>query len=161
MKISKYLTYEEAIKSPNAKRLGIDNEPNEEQLANMNHVAVNVFDPVREFIGAPLAASSFFRSKELNDATPGSSATSQHMTGEAIDIDCDVFGNGSNLDVFNHIKDNIVFDQLIGEYPNPIGEFSWVHVSLKRKGKGKNRGQILVKLKSKYIPLSEYRVGMV
>src|SRR6187549_3799881 len=107
--ISKYLALEECTKSQNAKRLGISNLPDEVQLKAMRYVAVNVFDRVRDFINAPLAASSFFRSKELNDATPGSSKTSQHMNGEAIDIDCDVYGNGKNIDVFNFIKDELIF----------------------------------------------------
>jgi hypothetical protein len=157
--ISKYLTYAESIKSPNAARLGIANEPNEQQLANMKHVATQVFDPVREHIGGPLAATSFFRSKELNDATPGSSKTSQHMTGEAIDIDADVYGIGDNLSIFHYIRSQLTFDQLILEYPDAHGKPSWVHVSL--SGKGHNRGEVLVKLKDKYIPYSHYKVGMV
>ena len=158
-KISKYLTYKEGIKSASALRLGIDNEPNVDQLENMKFVAKEIFDRVREFIGAPLMATSFFRSKELNDAIPGSSKTSQHMTGEAIDIDCDAYGIGSNLDVFNFIRENLIFDQVINEYPDKFGSPSWVHVSKRRKGG--DRGEVWVKLKSKYIPYSQYKIGMV
>ena len=160
MTISKYITLAEAIKSPTAVRLGISNEPNEAQLAAMKSVATHIFDKVREFVGAPLAASSFFRSQALNDAVAGSSKTSQHMTGEAIDIDCDVFGNSSNLNIFTFIKDNLVFDQLIYEYPNADGMASWVHVSYVDHPKH-NRSQILVKLKEKYIPYGEYKIGMI
>ena len=161
MKISKYLTYWEGVKSQTAIRKGIDNTPNVEQYEAMEYVAQTVFDPVREWIDAPLAASSFFRSAALNKAIGGSSKTSQHMKGEAIDIDCDVFGNGTNEGVFHYIKDNLPFDQLIGEYPDKDGAFAWVHVSLKKKGT--NRGQVLVKLKDKYkyIPYSDYVIGMV
>ena len=158
MKVSKYLTYEEATKSQTALRKGISNDPNEEQLERMKYVAVNVFDKVREFVGGSLHASSFFRSEALNAAIGGSSKTSQHRTGEAIDIDCDTFGNGTNNGVFDFIKDQLVFDQLIGEYPDASGKWSWVHVSLKNTG---NRKQVLVKLRKKYIPLSEYKIGMV
>ena len=158
MNISKYLTLSEAIKSPTATRLGIDNLPDEDQLVNMEYVANEIFDPVREFVGGPLHASSFFRSKALNEAVPGSSKTSQHMTGQAIDIDCDTFGVGSNLEVFYFIRNNLIFDQLILEYPDETGKPSWIHVS---KTKTKNRGEVLVKLKAKYIPFSLYLVGMV
>jgi zinc D-Ala-D-Ala carboxypeptidase len=158
MNISKYITYEEAIKSPTAKRLGIENEPTPEQLENMKHVATEIFDPVREFVGGPLLASSFFRSKELNDAVPGSSATSQHMTGEAIDIDCDGYQYGSNLAVFDFIRKGLIFDQVISEYPDRFGIPSWVHVSKKKEG---NRGQVLVKLKDKYINWKDYKIGMI
>jgi zinc D-Ala-D-Ala carboxypeptidase len=157
-KISKYLSYKEAIKSPTALRLGIENEPNPEQLENMKYVAKEIFDPVREFIGGPLAATSFFRSKELNDAVPGSSKTSQHMSGEAVDLDTDVYGVGRNIDVFNYIRNNLIFDQVINEYPDKFGNPSWVHVSKRRTG---NRGEVLVKLKDRYIKYSDYSIGMV
>jgi hypothetical protein len=160
MKLSKYITLAEATKSQTAVRRGIDNTPNEEQLENMKHVATNIFDKVREFVGGPLNASSFFRSKALNNAIGGSSATSQHMKGEAIDIDCDTFGNGTNVAVFEYIINNLEWDQCIAEYPTPDGNFAWVHVSLVRPPK-KNRRQVLVKLKDRYIPYSQWKVGMV
>lgn len=157
--ISKYLSFEEATKSPTALRLGIKNEPDQEQILNMQHVAQEVFDPVREFVGGPLLASSFFRSKELNEAIPGSSKTSQHMTGEAIDIDCDGYQYGSNLAVFDFIRKALDFDQLINEYPDRFGIPAWVHVSKKRVGH--NRKEVLVKLKDRYIPYATYKIGMV
>ena len=156
--ISKYISLDEATKSPTAKRLGIENKPTKDHLENMRRVAINVFDKVREHFSVPIGVSSFYRSQELNDAVPGSSKTSQHRTGEAIDIDADIYGNVTNLDIFNYIKDNLVFDQLIGEYPDASGKWSWVHVSLKY---GVNRKQVLVKLKDKYIPFDQFKVGMV
>lgn len=157
--VSKYLSLEEAIKSPTALRLGISNEPTPEQLENMIHVASHIFDPVREFVGGPLLASSFFRSKELNDVVPGSSKTSQHMTGEAIDIDADGYQYGNNQTIFQFIRQSLDFDELISEYPDELGMPSWVHVSKKRIGV--NRKRVLVKLKSKYIMYSDYKIGMV
>jgi hypothetical protein len=158
-KLSKYLTVEEATKSHTAIRLGIDNTPTDEQLENMKYVAAEVFDPVREFVGAPLGASSFFRCWALNGVIGGASTTSQHPQGQAIDIDADIYGNSTNLQIFNFIKGNLVFDQLIGEYPDALGNFSWVHVSLKRDEN--NRKEILVKLNEKYIPFKAYKVGMI
>lgn len=160
MKISKYLTLKEATYSQTAITKGIDNTPDLDQIENMKHVAVNVFDRVRDFVGGPLYASSFFRSKALNKAIGGSSVTSQHMKGEAIDIDCDLFKVGNNLDVFNFILENLKFDQLILEYPDEHGMPSWVHVSLCRDPK-KNRREVLVKLKAKYIKFLDYQVGMI
>lgn len=157
-RLSKYLTYAEGVKSPTAIRLGIDNSPNEEQLNNMKYVATEIFDPVREFVGGPLHASSFFRSKALNAAIGGSSTTSQHMKGQAIDIDADTFGHGSNKEIFKFIKNSLIYDQLIGEYPNIDGDFAWVHVS---KVANNNRMEVLIKLKDQYIPYSQWRVGMI
>ena len=159
MKISNYVTYEEATKSQTATRLGIDNKPDDDQLEAMKFVARNIFDKVRDFVGGPLHASSFFRSEALNSAIGGSSKTSQHMKGEAIDIDCDTFQFGHNNQVFDFIRKNLEYDQVIGEYPTADGKFEWVHVSLRRDGK--NRKQDLVKLKSAYIPFIQWKPGMV
>jgi len=129
-----------------------------DQLDNMKYVATEIFDKAREYAGGPLLASSFFRCKELNDSVPGSSKTSQHMTGEAIDIDCDAYGYSSNKGIFLYILNNLAFDQLILEYPDETGKPSWVHVS---KSKKKNRHEVLVKLKAKYIRYEDYKVGMI
>lgn len=133
--ISKYISYKEATKSQTATRLGIDNKPTEDHLAAMKHVAREVFDKVRAHFGVPLGVSSFYRGPELNKAI-GGSKTSQHMKGEAIDIDADMYGGVTNKEIFDYIKDNLTFDQLINEF-----NYSWVHVSLRRDGK--NRGQVL------------------
>ena len=158
MKISEFLTLEEATKSNTAIAKGIANVPTAEHLANMKHVATEVFDPVRRFVDGPLYASSFYRSPELNTAIGGSSKTSQHMKGEAIDIDCDHYGNSTNKAIFDFILTKLIFDQLILEYPDITGKPSWVHVSLRRDGN--NRREVLVKLKTKYIPFSAWRAGM-
>jgi len=138
MKLSKYLSFEEATKSQTAVRKGIKNEPDEEQIEAMKYVAKEVFDKVREEIGGPLMASSFFRSPELNSAI-GGSKTSQHCKGEAIDIDCDYYGKGSNDYVFWYIKNNLTFDQLIWEF-GTVDNPAWVHVSRRREY---NRGEAL------------------
>src|SRR5690349_15441144 len=100
--ISKYCTYGEAIRSDTASRLNIPNIPNEEQLAAMKYVATEIFDKIREHFNVPLTASSFFRSPSLNNSTPGSSKTSQHMRGEAIDC----FLSGRNMEVFKWVYEN-------------------------------------------------------
>lgn len=119
--ISKYISYNEATTSQTAIRKGIDNTPTAEALKNMELVATEVFDKVREYFGKPLRVSSFYRSPKLNTAV-GGSKTSQHVTGQAIDIQG--LGQVTNQMIFNYIKDNLEFTQLINEY-----NFSWVHVS--------------------------------
>ncbi len=139
LKISEHITYAEAIRSDTAKRLGIDNTPNEEQLKNMESVAVNVFEPLRDNFCVPIYIPSFFRSKLLNKAIAGST-NSQHMNGEAIDLDADMFGIITNKQIFDYIKDHLKFDQLIAEDVKPDGKIEWVHVSYKDTG---NRNEIL------------------
>ena len=134
MKLSEHLDLSEIIRSDSAKRNGISNMPTPEHIENFKILATKVFEPVREHFGVPIRISSGYRSAELNKCI-GGSATSQHSTGEAIDIDQD--GTTiTNKQVFDYIKDNLAFDQLINEF-----NYAWVHVSY--KANGKQRGEIL------------------
>jgi hypothetical protein len=153
MQISKHLSLAEVSRSETAKRRGINNTPSGEHLENFKKLAENIFEPIREHFGVPIHISSGYRSKELNSAIGGSS-TSQHCQGEAIDIDMDGSKGGvTNKMVFDFIKDNLVFDQMIWEFgtdKNP----AWVHVSY--ESTGKQRKQILKAVKSggktSYVP---------
>lgn len=137
-KVSKYITLAEATKSQAAIRNGIKNVPGPKELAAMKLVGEKVFDKVREHFGIPLTVSSFYRCPALNKAVKGS-ATSQHVKGEAIDIDAD--GSPiSNKQVFEYIKANLDFDQLLWEFGDSHNP-AWVHVSYKPSG---NRKQVLV-----------------
>jgi hypothetical protein len=138
MNLSKNLSLAEMISSESAKRNGIKNEPTAEHLENMKKLAVNVFQPIRDHFNVPIHISSGYRSLALNKAIKGS-LSSQHLLGQAIDLDMD--GTDiTNSKIFNYIKDNLVFDQLIWEFgtdKNP----DWVHVSY--ESKGKQRKQVL------------------
>ena len=134
--ISKHISYKEGVHSITAIRKGIDNEPNEEQLANMKLVANNVFEPLRVFINGPIKVNSLFRSPGLNKAI-GGSTKSQHCKGQAIDID-DTYGKATNAEMYWWIKENLDFDQMIWEFgsnDNP----DWVHVSYVSPDKNRNR----------------------
>jgi NADH dehydrogenase FAD-containing subunit len=137
MQLSKNLSLAEVLRSESAKRNGISNTPTKEHLANLVSIALNVFQPIRDHFLVPIHISSGYRSLALNKAVGGSN-TSQHSKGQALDIDMD--GTKiTNKQIFDFIKDNIEFDQLIWEFgtdKNP----DWVHVSY---AKGKNRKQIL------------------
>ena len=139
MQLSKNLTLAEMTRSESAKRAGIRNNPSNVHLANMVKLATVIFQPIRDHFNLPIHISSGYRSAALNAAIPGSSKTSQHSSGEAIDIDMDNT-KITNKEVFDYIKDNLEFDQLIWEFgtsKNP----DWVHVSY--KANGKQRKQIL------------------
>jgi zinc D-Ala-D-Ala carboxypeptidase len=125
-KISEHISYKEGVYSTTAKRLGIDNTPDAYALQNMELLAEKVFEPLREYVNGPIAINSFYRSPELNQAIGGSSK-SQHCEGRAIDID-DTYGYMSNKEMYEYIKNNLDFDQIIWEFgtdDNP----DWVHVS--------------------------------
>jgi zinc D-Ala-D-Ala carboxypeptidase len=141
MKLSKHLTLEEVTRSNTAKRLDINNDPTPEHLANLKLLAEKVFEPIRLHFKKPIFVSSGYRSKALNDATPGASRTSQHSTGEALDLDQDSMNTKiTNKMVFDFIKDNLEFDQLIWEFGTDANP-DWVHVSY--ESTGKQRKQIL------------------
>jgi hypothetical protein len=114
------------VYSNTATRRGIDNTPNDEQLNNMELIANEVFEPLREWVGGPIKINSFFRCPELNTAIGGSSK-SQHCKGQAIDID-DTFGKATNAEMYNFIKENLDFDQMIWEFGDDDNP-AWVHIS--------------------------------
>ena len=153
MKLSEHLDLSEVTRSESAKRKGISNMPTAEHIANFKLLAEKIFEPIRTHFRCPIIISSGYRSKELNAAI-GGSATSQHCSGEAIDIDMDGTPNGvTNRMVFDFIKDNLTWDQLIyefGDKENP----DWVHVSY--ESSGKQRKQILRAVrtngKTSYLP---------
>jgi hypothetical protein len=140
MKLSAHLDLSEVTRSESAKRNGISNMPTEQHIANFKLLAEKVFEPIRLHFNCPIHISSAYRSEALNKAVGGSS-TSQHCTGEAIDVDMDGSTSGvTNKMVFDYIKDNLSFDQLIyefGDSKNP----DWVHVSY--ESTGKQRKQVL------------------
>jgi zinc D-Ala-D-Ala carboxypeptidase len=134
--ISKHISYKEATRSLTAIRLGLENKPNEYELSNMIGVAENIFEPLREWVNDPIKVNSFFRSIELNEAI-GGSARSQHCQGRAIDID-DTYGHATNAEMFNWIKENLNFDQMIWEFGDDKNP-DWVHISWVSEDQNRNR----------------------
>ena len=136
MKISDHITYAEAIHSQTAKRKGIDNTPNPNQIEAMKLLAEKVFEPLRKWVGGPIKVNSFFRSPELNTKI-GGSKTSQHCKGQAIDID-DVYGYKTNSEMYHWVKENLDFDQMIWEFGTDT-QPNWVHVSYVSEENNRNR----------------------
>ena len=125
-KISKHISYKEATFSQTATRKDIDNTPTPEILERMKALADNIFEPLRAYVGGPIKINSFYRSINLNVAI-GGAKSSQHTRGEAMDID-DTFGHMSNKEMFEFIKDELDFDQLIWEFGDDNNP-AWIHVS--------------------------------
>ncbi len=141
-RISAHISYTEATKSDIAIRHGLNNTPNADELEKMKIVAEKLFEPMRAGLGGkPIYISSFFRSEEVNKKV-GGSPTSGHRLGNAIDADADVYNVAglTNTDIFNYIRKNLEFDQLIWEYENPDGTPAWVHMSYREDN---NRNQVL------------------
>lgn len=128
----KYFTIAELCRSTTADRLGINNRCKKEHVEKLTALVDNVLDPLREWYGKPITVNSGYRCPKLNTAVKGSK-NSQHMTGEAADIT--VGSKEENKKLFDYIRENLSFDQLINE-----SDYSWVHVSYDEKY---NRQQVL------------------
>lgn len=160
MKLSANLSLKEVIKSNTATRHGINNKPTKEHLENLKAIAMNVFQPLRNWEECPIGVSSGYRSVELNRII-GGSKTSQHCSGEALDIDADIYGYSTNTNFFEYIKDELVFDQLIAEFvqTDELGDKhpAWIHVSYVTDRP--NRKQVLIATKvdgkTQYLPYTE------
>lgn len=119
----KYFTYSELTRSDTAKRLGIDNTPNQQVKNNLRALVENTLDPLRSIWGKPIRVNSGYRCPKLNGVVPGASKTSSHMYGKAADIT-----TGSK-------QDNKKLWELLIESPIPYTkvinekDFSWLHVS--------------------------------
>jgi zinc D-Ala-D-Ala carboxypeptidase len=111
-------------------KTGIHNEPNAEQKESLRLLAVNILQPARDALG-PIKVTSGFRNAKVNAAI-GGSRSSQHMKGEAADLQCD-----DNAALFKFIK-TLEFDQLIWEFGDKE-QPDWVHVSYASK----NRKEVL------------------
>ena len=134
MKLSKNFALSEITHSNTAKRLGIDNEPTETHLQNMQHLVDNLLQPLRDAVG-PIRVSSGYRNPSLNRAI-GGSRSSQHCKGEALDLQFWKAGEMNNKVIYDWIlKSGLEFDQMINEF-----DFAWIHISLKKKG---SRNQVL------------------
>lgn len=127
-----YFTIAEMIKSDTATAKGIDNTPTQEVIDNLTKLIEAVLDPLRKWYGKPIYVNSGYRCSTLNEAV-GGSKTSQHALGLAADID--THNREENKKLFDYIKDNLEFDQLIDEK-----DLEWVHVSY---SKNNNRKQVL------------------
>ena len=143
MKLSKNFSKAEMTKSQTATRMGLNNNPTDDQTENLRLLCERVLQPVRDHFNQVVTISSGFRDPILSNAI-GSSTDSQHCRGEAADLE--IFGVPNN-ELADWIKENLMFDQLILEYYTP-GEpnSGWVHVSYTKEINA-NRKEYLMAIK--------------
>ena len=141
MKLTQNFSLEELTKSETALRFGMDNTPNDEQLANMVALCECVLQPIRDHFGKGVKVNSGFRDPEVN-AKVGGSKTSDHCKGMAADIE---IPGVANAELAQWIVDNLEFRQVILEFYTPgIPDSGWVHVSY---NPGDNKKQVLTATK--------------
>ena len=147
MNLSAHVTLAEFERSEAAVKHGIENKMNEFEIERAKELCENVFEPIRAHLNKPIKINSGFRSAVVNKRI-GGAKTSQHVLGEAMDLDLHERG------IFEWIIDNIDFDQAIYEGGNDVAA-DWFHISYR---KGRNRKQALRMIKksgkTSYIPYS-------
>lgn len=152
MNLTPHFSLEELIHSDTATRLGIDNSPGPQVLANLL-VLANGMEQVRAVLGQPINVNSGFRCEELEKVLcakdfaawcnrngkmrtdPAAWAEyfkrKAHPKGFACDFTCPKFGTPLEI-VKALVKAGIKADQI-------IQEGTWVHISFDPK----MRGQVL------------------
>ena len=126
MKLSKNFYLSELTKSQTAERMGLDNNPSEDETENLRLLCERVLQPIRDHFDDIVTVSSGYRNEILSEKI-GSSRKSQHCKGQACDFE--IFGVDNNK-VSDWIKENLMFDQLILEHYKPGNPNSgWIHVS--------------------------------
>ena len=137
MKLSKNFSLKELTRSQTAIRHGIDNSPTLDQLVCLTALTTAILQPIREVHGR-VDINSGLRVLELNRKI-GSGDTSQHVLGQAADLECPSI---DNLQLAKWIEQNLKFDQLILEfYEQGEPTSGWIHVSYNNQGE--NRGRVL------------------
>lgn len=129
-----YFTIDELYYSDTANKYNIDNTPTSEVITNLTRLVDNILDKARAHFGKPIHVNSGYRCPELNEKI-GGVKNSQHLKGEAADIELGSKTIEENKLLFDWIKSNCDFDQLIWEKGG-----AWVHVSCKEVG---NRNRTL------------------
>lgn len=127
MNLTEHFTLEELTESQTAARLGLDNTPPEDIVANLRQLCETILEPARQALG-PLRISSGYRAPAVDDAIPRGTPNarpSAHRLGYAADV---VPVGVGKLTFAHWVSTMVPFDQVILEYgtrENP----AWIHVS--------------------------------
>lgn len=138
MNLTPHFTVEELTHTDHRQ---FDNTPNEAELSNLRRLAEFLEDLKTLLNGKPIIVNSAFRSKPVNDAV-GSKDTSQHRVGCAADIR--VPGMTPDEVVRAVIASDLLYDQVIREFSDPIKGNGWTHISVSNKAGDKPRKQALI-----------------
>lgn len=127
MKLSPHFTLAEMTRTSSS----LPNKPSEKEIVALKALCENILEPIRIHFAKPVIVNSGYRSAAVNKAI-GGAKTSQHLKGEAADIE---IRGVSNAAIFRYIHENLDFDQVIAEkLRNDDGSAGWVHVSYSKYG---------------------------
>lgn len=129
IQLSPHFKLSEFVKSSTASARGIDNTPDEKQIANLKRLCQEVLEPLRQHFGVPITIGSGFRCPKLNAAV-GGVKNSNHLTGCAADLHLP--NNEVGREWFRWLMDNTHFDELIWETSDR--KRYWIHIALRPSG---------------------------
>lgn len=138
MQLTEHFTLSEFVRSETAANKHIDNTPSQEVVDNLRALCRNVLEPARVDFGSPIYITSGYRCSALNKAV-GGKPTSQHLSGEAADLQVK---GVQNLRTLYKIIDRLPHDQLLYE---SNGATKWLHISFRQFG---NRNQSIPNYKA-------------
>lgn len=135
MRLSKYFSLEELLTTSQTQFAAAQREYAErpEVRRALEALATTILDPIREHVGRPGRVNSGLRCPPLNAATPGASATSQHVPGQAADLTFPALNDAELFALWKWIgwESRLPFGQVIFEDKRPDAEGgAWIHVSL-------------------------------
>lgn len=121
--LTQHFTLAEMTYSQTAARMGIDNTPPLDVMAELKQTC-EMMEKIRTVLGnKPITVTSGYRSEAVNRAV-GGVGKSQHQTGQACDFICPGFGDPHEIcEALEPMMAMLGIDQLIWEFA------SWVHVS--------------------------------
>lgn len=133
-----YFKLSELVYSETAIRHGLDNNPSDGVVDNLELLVKKVLDPLRKEFGRPILVTSGYRCPALNRLV-GGTKNSAHIMGRAADIRC----IENNRELTKQIGDILVkhindwpIDQVIFEKRDNRGLPAWIHVSFSRSPRG-------------------------
>lgn len=113
-------------------------EPSDAVIENLRSLCQNILELIRQTVNQPVKVTSGYGCLRVNSKV-GGSKTSQHLEGEAADINVLIMSIES---LFQLIKQSgLPFDQFIQEFDG------WVHVSCRPNPRGEALRAINTKLK--------------
>jgi zinc D-Ala-D-Ala carboxypeptidase len=137
--LTPHFTLEEMLKSQTARNLGFTEQynPSDYVKKNLLYLAENVLEKIRQKFG-PVTVTSGYRCGKLNNRK-GGGKNSFHLIGAAADID--FIDREKNREVFNFIRKELPFTELINEF-----DYDWIHVAIV---KGRDQEKVVKKVTDK------------
>lgn len=121
---------------PNGTHYG---KSSKEIVTNLQSVADNVLDPIKKKYPNIVITNSW-RSEAVNNSIPGASKNSDHLRGQAVDLQFSGFDRKQTYEAVKEIQKTLPdYDQILLEY---AGDKTWVHISYKDEASGGNRREI-------------------